>query len=285
MNSKFKPYLLIMPATFVILGIILAGMYTALSQSLGYFPAVGLNELTLKYYKEVILDESFIESFKFSIYISLVSSLVAVIIGVFLAYVISESNSKKIKGLFLYKLPIVVPHIVAALLVYNLLSQSGIFPRFLYSFGIIKEQTDFPTLVFDSKGVGIIISYLWKEIPFVTMVVYGVLSKINGNLSIAARNLGASRGQAFKYVVLPLILPTVFSSFIIIFSFSFGAYEVPFLLGSTVPKALPVAAYIEYSNPNLTNRPYAMVMNVILIFISLLLIYLYEKSFKFIYKK
>ena len=50
----------------------------------------------------------------------------------------------------------------------------------------------------------------------------------------------------------------------IIFAFSFGAYEVPFLLGPTTPNALPVKAYIEYSSPELFNRPYAMVINCIL---------------------
>ncbi|MBE6056036.1 MAG: sugar ABC transporter permease, partial [Clostridium sp.] len=65
---------------------------------------------------------------------------------------------------------------------------------------------------------------------------------------------------------------------------SFGAFEVPYLLGPTTPKLLPVKAYIEYSSPDLTNRPYAMVINTILIVISTFLIVLYKKSLD-IFKK
>ncbi|MEG0108931.1 MAG: spermidine/putrescine ABC transporter permease, partial [Lachnospiraceae bacterium] len=48
-----------------------------------------------------------------------------------------------------------------------------------------------------------------------------------------------------------------------------GAYEIPFILGVTSPKALPVLAYIQYTHPDLHNRPYAMALNGIIIIISL----------------
>jgi len=79
-------------------------------------------------------------------------------------------------------------------------------------------------------------------------------------------------------------MPLVASSFIIIFAFSFGAFEVPYLLGPTSPKTLPVKAYIEYTNPDLTHRPYTMVINMILTFYSLILVWLYSKTFKLISK-
>lgn len=52
------------------------------------------------------------------------------------------------------------------LLVYNLLSQTGIIPRLLLGAGLIKDQSQFLSILYDKKGIGIIISYLWKEIPF-----------------------------------------------------------------------------------------------------------------------
>ena len=50
-----------------------------------------------------------------------------------------------------------------------------------------------------------------------------------------------------------------------IFIFAFGGYELPFLLGATVPKALPVQAYLAYTAPNLRDRPYAMAMNAVIL--------------------
>ncbi len=253
-------------------------------QSLGHFEAVGLHEYTLRYYKEVLNSKDFLSSLGFSLYTSLVSSIIAIVLGVLLSYSILKTKSNNGLVEAIYKLPIIVPHIVAVLLVYNILAQSGIFPRILYSIGLIKEPTQFPSLLHERNGVGIIIAYIWKEIPFVAMVTYTILSNLSYNLSEVALNLGATKRQVFFHVILPIIMPTVFSAFIIIFAFSFGAYEVPLLLGPTYPKALPVKAFIEYNNPDLTNRPYAMVINMILTFVSLFLVGVYYKTFELISK-
>ncbi|WP_200804901.1 ABC transporter permease [Anaerosalibacter sp. Marseille-P3206] len=268
----------------VILGIFASGLIMGFIQSLGHFEAVGLHEYTLRYYKEVLNSKDFLSSLGFSLYTSLVSSIIAIVLGVLLSYSILKTKSNNGLVEAIYKLPIIVPHIVAVLLVYNILAQSGIFPRILYSIGLIKEPTQFPSLLHERNGVGIIIAYIWKEIPFVAMVTYTILSNLSYNLSEVALNLGATKRQVFFHVILPIIMPTVFSAFIIIFAFSFGAYEVPLLLGPTYPKALPVKAFIEYNNPDLTNRPYAMVINMILTFVSLFLVGVYYKTFELISK-
>jgi len=275
---------MITPVMVIIIGIFISGLSMALLQSLGFFKSIGLTDLTLKYYKEVLTNKGFLSSLFFSLYTSVVSSVFAVVLGVILAYSILQSKHKKNLEEAIYKLPITVPHIVVALLVYNVLAQSGIIPRILFNMGIIEKQSQFPSLLYDRNGVGIIIAYLWKEIPFVAMIVYSILSNINDKLFEVAMNLGANNRQVFFHVILPLIMPSIFSSFIIIFAFSFGAYEIPFLLGPTSPKALPVKAYIEYTNPDLSNRPYAMAINIILAFMSFILVWLYDKSYKIISK-
>lgn len=106
--------------------------------------------------------------------------------------------------------------------------------------------------------MGVILAYLWKEIPFIIYFVIALMANINGNLGEAAVNLGAGRIQSFCRVTLPLCAHTILSGFLIIFVFALGAYELPVLLGATAPKALPVLAYIQYTHPDLRNRPYAM---------------------------
>ena len=268
------------PVMFIILGIFTMGLALGFFQSLGYFPAVGLKEFTLRYYKEVLTDTGFLDSLKFTLYTSFVSSTLALIIGVLLAYSIFQSKSRKGVLYTIYKLPVIVPHSIAALLVFNVLTQSGILARVLFYLGIISEQTQFPSLIFDQNGIGIIISYLWKGIPFIAMTVYTVLSNINDKLTDAALNLGANRRQVFWKILLPLLMPSILSSYIIIFAFSFGAFEIPYLLGPTSPKLLPVKAYIEYINPDLSHRPYSMVINMVLASYSLILVWFYSKTFK-----
>ncbi|ENK0839777.1 ABC transporter permease subunit [Clostridium botulinum] len=284
MKEKMKPYILLSPVIIIIVSILGVGIINCLSQSLGYFPTVGLNEITLKYYKEVLISKEFIESLKFSLFICTISSLIAEFIGVILAYIIFM-HKKRSKILdVIYKMPIMIPHTVAVLLIINMLSQNGILARILYNLGLISSRNVFPALIMDRLGIGIIITYVWKEVPFIILVIYAVLTNIDEKMWHLSRTLGASRTQTFFDVIFPILMPSILSSFIIIFAFSFGAFEVPYLLGPTTPKSLPVKAYIEYSNPDLTNRPYAMVINTILIVISTFLIVLYKKSLE-IFKK
>ena len=65
-------------------------------------------------------------------------------------------------------------------------------------------------------------------------------------------------------MTLPLCKGALLKAFLVVFAFAFGAYEVPFLLGPTAPKALPVLAYLEFQNPDIANRCVAMALNGIM---------------------
>ncbi|MGE5628002.1 MAG: ABC transporter permease [Solirubrobacterales bacterium] len=278
MNTRIKPYIMLLPAATVLIGILAFGITTALLQSFGYMPIIGLKEFTIKYYAEIFKDSTFMQSFLFSLGISVTSSIIAVIFGVVLAYSLLTRKAMKNLEKIIYMVPIIVPHMAAAFFMFNIFSQSGLLSRVMFNLHIISSQGDFPVLIFDKYGIGIVLTYLWKEIPFVAMVVYIFFRGINKELITAAVNLGASRAQCFFNVLLPISMPSILSSFIIIFAFSFGAFEVPYLLGPTIPKTLPVQAYIEYTSPDIFNRPHAMALNIVLVAISILLVWFYDKA-------
>ena len=193
----------------ILIGIFVTGIVLGLLQSFGYFKVIGLTDFTLKYYREVLMDSNFLSSLKFSLYTATVSSVIAVVLGVLLAYSIVQMKGKKETIEFLYRVPIAVPHIVAALLIYNIFSQTGILPRILFELGLIQDQAQFPSVLYEPNGVGIITAYIWKEIPFVALTTYTVLSSVSKKLSDVAYNLGANKKQVFIYVLLPLIMPSV----------------------------------------------------------------------------
>ena len=269
MKKKMTPYLLLVPQ--LILGaVFIIGLGTGIIQSLGVIPAFGLTEPTFDYYKEVLTRPETLQSLKYSLYIAFVSAFFATVIGVFICAVLVGKNKTKGGVVRIVQLPIVVPHVVVALFVVNILSQNGMLARVCAMMGIISDQQQFPMFLYDSRGIGVILAYLWKEIPFIVYFVIALMANINGSLGEAAVNLGANKIQAFMKVTLPLCMNTILSGFLIVFVFALGAYELPFILGATMPKALPVLAYIEYSKPDLLARPYAMAINGIIIIISLL---------------
>lgn len=267
--KKLAPYLLSVPQ--ILLGMLfLTGLITGITQSLGVIPVFGLEEATLDYYKEVFAKPDMLRSVLYSLYIAFASAGLSTVAGVLICMVLVSAGKTKGKMMRVVQIPIVVPHVVVAIFVINILSQNGLLARAAYMLGLISEQQDFPMLIYDPGGIGVILAYLWKEIPFIIYFVIGLMASIDGRLGEAAVNLGAGRLASFVRVTLPLCMPSILSGFLIIFVFALGAYELPALLGATAPKALPVLAYIQYTHPDLKNRPYAMALNGIIIAISLL---------------
>ena len=279
-KNWLKPYIYLLPVMSILLFVFTLGLGISIMQSIGYYPGIGLYDITLDYYREVFQSGGFFSGLLFSLRISVISSLIAAVIGVGLAYLLVMQQKEWRAVQALLKLPIIVPHLVAAFLIFTLFSQSGMIARLGVLLGIIEESRQFPSMIFDSRGIGVILAYVWKGSPFIFLIVYQVLRSIESDMVEAARNLGAKGGDLFFRIFLPLSLPSVFSTFIILFAFSFGSYEIPFLLGPTAPRALPVLAYVEYINPDWTNRPYAMAINMVLAGISVLLVWLYHWVFK-----
>ncbi|MGL5256101.1 MAG: ABC transporter permease [Proteocatella sp.] len=272
--KKIYPYILLMPFIFLVI-IFALGVGNALIQSLGYIPAFGMNDITLKYYIDVFSNKSLFTSIKLSFFIALISSVIAVVIGVLLCMIIIHSKTLNSKVMNFIKLPIVVPHTIVAFFIILFFSQSGFISRFFYNIGVIDTMENFPMILFSENSIGIILGYLWKEIPFVAYFVIAFMSNISDTLGEAAENLGAGKSKTFFYVTLPLSLPVINKAFLIIFAYSFGAYELPFLLGATLPKALPVQAYIEYMHPDLRHRAYSMALNGIMLVMTLVISGLY----------
>lgn len=279
MKKKYTPYILLIPQILLLI-IFVIGLINGITQSLGVIPTFGLEEPTLKYYKEVLSLPQMKLSILFSLYIAFTSSIFAVVVGTLICLVIVMN--KKTKWLYekLVEIPIIVPHIVVAIFILNIFSRSGFMARLLSYIGFISTQDECANLIYDKYGIGIILAYLWKEIPFIIYFVLSIMSNINDSLGEASINLGASKWQTFKKVTLPLCKNTVLSGFLIIFVFTLGAYEIPQLLGPTLPKALPVLSYIQYIHPNLQNRPYAMALNGIIIIISLIAALIYYNLIK-----
>lgn len=269
MRKKLIPYALLIPQGILTI-LFMIGLVTGITQSLGVIPAFGLTKPTLHYYKEVLMRPDMLQSVLYSIKIALISAMSATVIGTLLCAAMVMCGKTRGMMIRAVQLPIIVPHIVVALFVINVFAQNGILARIAFALGIIREQQEFPTIIYSADGAGIILAYLWKEIPFIIYFVIALMANVNKNLGEAAVNLGAGRWKTFAKVTLPLCKQTICSGFLIVFVFALGAYELPMLLGATLPKALPVLAYEQYTHPDLANRPYAMALNGIIMILSII---------------
>ena len=267
MKRKTTILALLLPF-LLITGIVLISLWNVALQSLGYIPAFGLTKPTLSYYAQVFSRTDFLSAVWVSMRIALWSTVFSVCLGVVLAMALIKCRKTKGGMLYAVRLPILVPHAVVAVFVIQILSQTGLVARFAHGLGFLEDSSAFPQLLFTPSYVGTILAYLWKETPFVAYFVLAFMSGISGTLGEAAENLGASPLRSFWEVTLPLSIPVISKAGLIIFIFAFGGYELPLLLGSTLPKALAVQTHLMYMSPDLLQRPLAMAMNGVVLLLS-----------------
>ena len=269
--------MLLAPAILVILLLFMGGLVTGFLRSLGYFPLIGLNDFNFDAYSIIFTDNGFIRSFILTFHIAFTSTLIASILAVASAMLLRPAFRGKRFVQFIFSLNLTIPHLVGAVGVLYLFSGSGLVSRLATGAGLIDSPAGFPAMVNDPWAIGIIIQYVWKEIPFIGVIVLAILLSVGEDYESVARSLGANRWQAFRNVTLPLIMPGVVSASVIVFAFTFGAFEIPWLLGSTFPKALPVLAFESYTDVDLAARPQAMAMAMVIAVMSSLMILAYMK--------
>ncbi len=267
MKQKITPILLLLPF-LAVTALVLTAVWNVLIQSLGYIPAFGLTKPTLDYYIQVFTRPDFLSAVGVSLKIALWSAILATVLGVLLSMALIKCRKTSGAMLYAVRLPILVPHAVVAVFLIQILSQTGLAARVSYALGLLEDYSRFPQLLYTPDYRGTILAYLWKEIPFVAYFVLAFMSGISDTLGEAAENLGANPMRSFLEVTLPLSIPVISRAFLIIFIFAFGGYELPLLLGSTLPKALTVQTHLVYMSPDLLQRPLAMAMNGVVLLLS-----------------
>lgn len=257
---KARPYLLLTPLLLVLGGIFVTSFGLTLQRSFRYMPAIGLREPDLAAYQAILSAPGFLASLTFSLWVAAVSAVVSAALGLGAALLLRRAFAGR--GLLhgLLHLVLTVPHIVGAIGVLYLFSQSGIVARLAFAAGMIDAPREFFALTQDSRGIGIILTYVWKEVPFVAFVLLARLGTIGTDHEATARCLGASPWQTFAHVLMPMLGPALIAATALVFAFAFAAHEEPLLLGAHAPEALSVLVWKSHTDVDLATRPEAMAM-------------------------
>ena len=245
---------------------------------LGYNPNIGATDINFDAYLRVMFSENSpggLVGLTLSLWVAFCSTFVSAAIAIFVALLLRRTFFGKKLAVFFFQLNLPIPHLVIAVGMIMLFSQSGLVSRMLGELGLVTSPRDFPALTKDAYGIGIILAYIWKEVAFFGIIVLAILQSLGEDYEAVAQSLGANRWQRFRTVTLPLIMPGLMSASIIVFAFTFGSYEVPRILGVGYPKMLPVMSLDFFLNPDLNARAEGMALSMIIAFIVLVLIFIY----------
>jgi len=265
-HTPSKPYLLAAPLAIF------------LALTFGVSLSIGVSGLTPEHFYAVFANRDFTVSLVATLSVAAIATLISNVGGAVLAFFMLKVATGRAWVRHSLQLPIIMPHLVVTIIVFHFFAQTGIIARLAWWAGLIEHPNQFPLLVFDRLAIGIILVYLYKQIPFVAMVCFDSLKSISHRFGEAGENLGATPWQVAMWIYLPLLRPTLLATILITFAFAFGAFEVPFLLGTPAWRTLPVEAYVLYTNIDPGARERAMTINVTIAAISLGLALIYSKT-------
>jgi len=173
-----------------------------------------------------------VATFAFTGAYSLASALGAVAVGTTLALFLGSSRPRA------SRLWLALPPATVGFLVVLVLSPTGVLASLLAPLGLAL-----PSPVRSSTGAGIVVAAVLKEAAFVTLWVRGSLERLDPRLIASAQMLGAGRVQTFVEVQAPVVVPAATVAGLVVFLYSLGAWELPFLLGPSDPQALSLLVF------------------------------------------
>jgi putative spermidine/putrescine transport system permease protein len=247
------------------------GLLGGVLQSLGYFPEVGIQKFTLDNYLKIFETQNLTASIFLSLYVTLTSTLISTIAGVLITYFVVVTNKTHSVLYTIIKIPMLVPWTIVAFLAIDFFGGNGILASFFRVIGLDMLADLVSECIYSLNCIGIIISFTWSTIPFVSYYVMPLMESVSDSLAEAAECMGANSIQTFFHVTLPLSLPSIRTAAILSAVTNFGGYEIPLLLGMSIPRLLPVEIYSEYNSYPMSQRPEVMALCMVMVVISVMI--------------
>ncbi|MBW9401433.1 sugar ABC transporter permease [Leclercia sp. EC_58] len=247
MRQTFNAFLLVIPATLMI-GIFFLwplgySLISAFTHETG---------LTLAHFEKVF--SLYSNDILFTLIIVLVSLAILALLSITISAVIVLSPCRRlVKALaFLYRLPLFIPFIVAAQMMRTFLAKNGLMNNTLVALGVMTPMETTSLLGWS----GIIITFVWKQMAFTTLLISGAMAAVEPTHILAAKNLGASRMRILFDIILSQVLPTIGIAMVLSTVTMMSVLSVPLMIGTgtptmmTVDMAFRVNSYGDYPVAN-----------------------------------
>lgn len=182
---------------------------------------------SLEAWRGLIHDPAFADAVTFTVRIAVLSTFLAAAVALALALVIRH------RGTFVRSvlaLPVPVPHLIVATVAVLWLAPGGLADRLLGGPPV--------TLIRDRGGLGIVLVYVYKEAPFLLLLVLAALGRAHREHEEAAAALGVTPFQRLRWVTWPAVRSPLVVGSIVVFAFVLGAFEVPLVVGPSYPSTI-----------------------------------------------
>lgn len=173
----------------------------------------------------------YLSSILFSMRMSAITAMLGMVIGTLVAIaVVSLDTMRGLRNLMVGYSAVAanLGGIPLAFAFVASLGMQGLYTKMLSVIGINLSDLGFKISDFS----GIVIVYLYFQIPLMTLVMLPAVDGLKSTLREAAANLGASSRQYWRSIGIPLLSPSLLGGFLLLFANAFSAYATAFALSS-----------------------------------------------------
>jgi putative spermidine/putrescine transport system permease protein len=231
MQSRLLSFALVAPALALVAALFMYPLVFSLGSAFATPSGIGLDNFAKSFelYRTDIL---------FTLVIIAVSTALIGAISIAIGgYLVLGENPTAVAILaWLYRWPLFVPFIVAAQCMRTFLAKNGLMNNALVSTGLLDAAAAQSFL--DWRGI--IITFVWKQTPFVALMVAGAMAALDRSTIEAARNLGASRLRILLEIIVPQARATLMVGLILSFVTMMSVLSVPLMISGGTPTMLTV---------------------------------------------
>lgn len=162
-----------------------------------------------------------------SIGLALITGVISLLIGFPLSYFIAFRGGKyKTIFLFLLLVPFWTNFLLHIYAWFFVLEKEGFLNTLLMNLHIIQQPIHFLNSFF-----AVILMMVYYYLPFMALPIYSALERFDHSLLEASLDLGASKFQTFKRILVPLVLSSIRAGFFLVYIPAFGEFVIPELMG------------------------------------------------------
>jgi putative spermidine/putrescine transport system permease protein len=174
----------------------------------------------------------------FTLAIVLLSTVLIGLLSIAIAgYLTLGENPRAVALLrWLYRWPLFIPFVVAGQVMRTFLAKNGMLNHVLIGTGLIEPLSAQSLL--DWRGI--VVAFVWKQAPFVTLLLAGAMASLESQHIEAARNLGARRLRVLLDIVLPQVRGTLLVGLVLSFVTMLSVLSVPLMINPNSPTMVTV---------------------------------------------
>lgn len=188
------------------------------------------------------------------------STVICLLLGFPVAYWIAILSPQRWRNLLLlgFVLPLWTSSLLRSYAWITILRPTGLLNTVLTRVGL-------PTLEILNTGTAVLIGISYSLLPYMVLILYASLEKLDRRLLEAAADLGANPLQTFSKVTIPQTLPGIAAGSLLVFITSLGDFINPELLGGASSMTIARLIYNQFLGPT-QNWGFGSALSMLLVF-------------------